>query len=458
LLLPHRLPLLLGPVVSGRVELAGLSGLVYPADGSIVRGSRVNLDSHGCGKAGPAGGHAQVASVSLFAGAITAARLSLGLGTSPGAAVSALTVAGKRVAVAAGVRVRLGRWGYLVIGPRDAVRASGGGFALGALAVHLLQSHDGLPAGSIVLVAVAGLPAGQPAGHVRKRAARRHRRVASHQPLTVTPPLGLHRYIFPVVGPSDYSDTYGAFRGDVPGKWHHGDDIFAPLGAPVVAVASGTINRVGWEKLGGWRLWVRDSVGDEFYYAHLSGYAPSDLRSNHVQAGEVIGFLGNTGDAFTTAPHLHFEVHPRSLLHLAYDGAVDPTRYLNEWTRLEHVRAPVPAHPPLPSEPVLRQEARYVFRELLAARHLIKRAPRLSERPQIKIPAGANGIAIAAAPVHASAAPPPARAGRSRGGAPATLELLAAVTIAAALLVVLFRRREGGREQKQASEPSIDDG
>ena len=348
-----------------------------------------------------------------------------------------------------------------VIGPRDAVRASGGGFARSALAVHLLQPHEGLPAGSVVLVAVAGLPIAQPVGHVRKRAARRHRPVTSRQPLKVTPPLGLRRYIFPVVGPSDYSDTYGAFRSDVPGKWHHGDDIFAPLGAPVVAVAAGTINRVGWEKLGGWRLWVRDSVGDEFYYAHLSGYAPSDLRSNRVRAGEVFGFLGNTRDAFTTAPHLHFDVHPRSLVHLGYDGAVDPTRYLNQWTNLEQVRTPAPTHLPLPGEPVIRQEARYVFRALLAARHLIKRAPGLSERPQIKIPAGANGIAIAAAPAHASAAPPLARAGRSHSGATATLELLAAATIvsaAAALVVVLFRRPERGREQKQASEPSVDDG
>src|SRR5438067_12666824 len=86
-----------------------------------------------------------MASVSLFAGAITAARISLALGTSLSAAATALTVAGKRVATAAGVHVRLGRWGYLVIGPRDAVRASGGGFARSALAVHLLQPHEGLP-------------------------------------------------------------------------------------------------------------------------------------------------------------------------------------------------------------------------------------------------------------------------------------------------------------------------
>jgi len=265
--------------------------------------------------------------------------------------------------------------------------------------------------------------------HGSKRGVVAHRRkkhgAATHAPLTVTPPLGQRRYIFPVVGPSDYIDTYGAFRSDVPGNWHHGDDIFAPLGAPVVAVAGGTINRVGWEKLGGWRLWVRDSVGDEFYYAHLSGYAPHDLHSNRVTAGQVIGFIGNTGDAFTTSPHLHFEIHPRPLLHLGYDGAVDPTKYLDDWTHLAHVDAPIPTHPPLPGQPLLRNEARYVFRELLAARHLITRAPSPGRRPRVPIPEGANGAPIAA--------PAPAPIANAQKG-DSTLTLVLLVGLGSSLL------------------------
>src|SRR5207302_3694194 len=132
-------------------------------------------------------------------------------------------------------------------------------------------------------------------------------------PLKVTPPLGLRHYVFPLVGESAYGDSYGAPRGDVPGNWHHGDDIFAKLGTPVAAVASGTLNRIGWEKLGGWRLWVRDSLGNEFYYAHLAGYSPLALRSNRVTAGPVIGLVGNTGDAFTPPPHPPFGTHPHSL-------------------------------------------------------------------------------------------------------------------------------------------------
>ena len=282
-------------------------------------------------------------------------------------------------------RIPLQRWGYLVVRPGP-IDTGMEGVAISAVAVHLVRAYAGLPAGTVVLVSLVGLPA----RHVPGRGARAHRRRpaarATHKPLKVTPPLALPQYIFPVAGSAEYVDTYGAFRSDVRGKWHHGDDIFAPLGTPVVAVASGTINRVGWEGVGGWRLWVRDDAGDEFYYAHLSGYTPADLRSSEVRAGEVIGFVGNTGDAFTTSPHLHFEIHPRPLLHLGYDGAVDPTSYLNHWVHLTHVHAPLPAHPTLPSQPASRREAHYVWRELLTARHLIRQQQHLSARAHVQLP------------------------------------------------------------------------
>jgi Peptidase family M23 len=229
-----------------------------------------------------------------------------------------------------------------------------------------------------------------PSGNARQ--AHPHRKKHRHRvskPLTVTPPLGQGSYIFPVVGVSGYGDSYGAFRGDVHGKWHHGDDIFAALGTPVVAVANGTINRVGWHKVGGWRLWVRDAAANQFYYAHLSGYAPAVFHSRHVRAGDVLGFMGNTGDAFGGAPHLHFEVHPHQLLRLRYDGAVDPTTYLNSWPHLRSVRAPFPVHPRLPRHPTLRREARQVFRQLLVARHLVEQPTipieqREADRPELR--------------------------------------------------------------------------
>ena len=119
--------------------------------------------------------------------------------------------------------------------------------------------------------------------------------------------------------------------------WHHGEDIFGQLGAPLLAVADGTIFSVGWNDIGGYRLWLRDQEGNEFYYAHLSAYSPFAVNGRQVKAGTVIGFMGNTGDAETTPYHLHFEIHPVGMLYLGYDGAVGPYPYLMAWRRLEDV-------------------------------------------------------------------------------------------------------------------------
>ena len=140
--------------------------------------------------------------------------------------------------------------------------------------------------------------------------------------------------MFPVYGPSSFVDTFGALRGDISTGWHHGDDIFAPLGAPLLAVASGTVFSVGWNKIGGNRLWLRDGQGNLFYYAHLSAFSPLAVNGSKVNAGDVVGFVGNTGDAQGTPFHLHFEIHPVGLLGLGYDGAVNPTSYLLAWKHL----------------------------------------------------------------------------------------------------------------------------
>ena len=134
-------------------------------------------------------------------------------------------------------------------------------------------------------------------------------------------------YVFPVVGgtSSDFSADYGNPRADT--GWHHGTDIFAASGTPLAAVADGTLSKVGVNHLGGNRLWLTDDRGTAYYYAHLSAYAPGIADGVRVRAGQVIGFVGNTGDAISTPPHLHFEVHPG-------DGdSVDPYPYLMAWLR-----------------------------------------------------------------------------------------------------------------------------
>jgi len=155
-------------------------------------------------------------------------------------------------------------------------------------------------------------------------------------PPNVTPKLAPGGYVFPVYGPSAFTDTFGAPRADV--SWHHGDDIFAPLGAPILAVHKGTVFSVGWNDIGGNRLWLLDTQGNQFYYAHLSAFTPLAVNGAHVRAGDVLGFVGNTGDAQGTPYHLHFEVHPVGLLWKGYDGAVDPTPYLLAWEHLQNVR------------------------------------------------------------------------------------------------------------------------
>ena len=99
-------------------------------------------------------------------------------------------------------------------------------------------------------------------------------------------------YVFPVFGAAAFGDTFGAFRGDVAGKWHHGEDLVAPRGTPLLAVADGNLFSVGWNDIGGWRLWLRDDGGNEFYYAHLDAYSPLAVAGRRVKAGDVLGFVG----------------------------------------------------------------------------------------------------------------------------------------------------------------------
>jgi Peptidase family M23 len=187
-------------------------------------------------------------------------------------------------------------------------------------------------------------------------------------PLYSTPYLGPFHYVFPVVGAASFGGSYGAPRSDVPGKWHHGDDIFASLGAPVVAVAGGTVDKIGWNRIGGWRLWLHDAAGNAFYYAHLSAYAPAVLHASHVKGGQVLGFIGDTGDAITTPFHLHFEVHPAVYRYMGEDGAVDPTSYLYRWRHLQHVAIPRPALP----VGAVGDQAERAFQQLLTVPSLRK--------------------------------------------------------------------------------------
>lgn len=134
-------------------------------------------------------------------------------------------------------------------------------------------------------------------------------------------------YTFPVSGGtnSTIQSFWGAIR-DGGKRSHEGIDIFAPRGTPVVAATDGRITSSGEKGLGGKQVWLRDARrGQSLYYAHLDSIAP--LGNRKVKAGDTIGFVGNTGNAKTTPPHLHFGIYKR--------GAVNPLFHVFQIEDLE---------------------------------------------------------------------------------------------------------------------------
>ncbi len=101
---------------------------------------------------------------------------------------------------------------------------------------------------------------------------------------------------------SFYGDPRDAGR-----RRHEGLDIFAPRGTPVLAAASGVVRSTRPNNLGGNVIWLRDDFGQTHYYAHLDRQAVR--RGDRVQPGDTIGFVGNSGNARTTPPHLHFGLY-----------------------------------------------------------------------------------------------------------------------------------------------------
>jgi murein DD-endopeptidase MepM/ murein hydrolase activator NlpD len=104
---------------------------------------------------------------------------------------------------------------------------------------------------------------------------------------------------------------------------HHGVDIFAPRGTPVLAAADGEVSRVRNRGLGGKYIWMRDPMrGLSFYYAHLDDQLVR--RGQRVRSGDTIGLVGNSGNARSTPPHLHFGVYRRG------EGPINPYYFLHQ--------------------------------------------------------------------------------------------------------------------------------
>lgn len=297
------------------------------------------------GVTGRATSFATVEKVNVFSGLVTADEVRVRAdgrdsGTTTSGTVLGLAIEG------ADKPAPTQRTKYDLNGYGEMVALGAGRSGILGLRIRLTKDYKGNKAGSVVQIAYAsakarnGVAAPAPkaetkkAGPARKKAhAKKKTKQSVKQKLEGaltkqerdwrTELMGLQGYAFPVAGKHEFTDTYGAPRSDVP--VHVGVDIFASFGTPVVAVADGRIYRVGTLPISGNRLWLRDKRGFRYFYAHISDFAAAAYNGADVHAGEVIGFVGNTGDAEPTPPHLHFEVHMP-------DGAVvNPTPFATRW-------------------------------------------------------------------------------------------------------------------------------
>jgi peptidoglycan LD-endopeptidase LytH len=168
---------------------------------------------------------------------------------------------------------------------------------------------------------------------------------------------------FPVAGRDSRAigSGFGAAR-DGGRREHHGVDIFAPRGTPVLAAAAGVVTRVDETGIGGKVVWLQDaSRGQSLYYAHLDTQLVQP--GTRVQPGDTLGTVGNTGNARTTPPHLHFGIYRRG------EGPIDPqpwvhtsraappalaagTERMGGWLRVAGRNAPLAAEPAQRADPV----------------------------------------------------------------------------------------------------------
>lgn len=147
------------------------------------------------------------------------------------------------------------------------------------------------------------------------------------------------RILFPVLGPVYHANDFGASRGS---RAHQGNDIMAPRWTPVVAVEAGRVERPSWSS-SDCALILRGRSGTEYWYLHLNdvprpggragcvagtAYAPNFKSGMRVRAGQLLGYVGNSGNARGGGTHLHFELHPGG------GSAVSPYRWLRAAPRL----------------------------------------------------------------------------------------------------------------------------
>lgn len=129
---------------------------------------------------------------------------------------------------------------------------------------------------------------------------------------------------FPVAGDASYRDDWLEPRFGPPFHLHQGTDIFAPRGTPVRAPFDGTI-RFAVEGAGGNTATLTQPDGTFYYMAHLDGFSRKISSGSTVKQGEVVAYVGDSGNAVGGGTHVHFEIHPRG------GAAVNPKPILDRW-------------------------------------------------------------------------------------------------------------------------------
>ena len=119
------------------------------------------------------------------------------------------------------------------------------------------------------------------------------------------------------------ADTWQAPRGTA--RHHEGQDIFAARGTPILSATRGIIYNIGENNLGGQTVSVIGSGGRVYYYAHLDAYARGIKVGDWVTTRTVLGYVGTTGNAQGTPPHLHFGIYTPT-------GAINPLPLLTDRT------------------------------------------------------------------------------------------------------------------------------
>lgn len=143
-------------------------------------------------------------------------------------------------------------------------------------------------------------------------------------------------FTFPVAEPTSFHDGWGDPRmtGTIWSHWHEGTDIMAPVGTALLAAENGIVSKLTTNTLGGLSLWLEGASGTQYYYAHLSGYEDGIVAGEEVLAGEMLAFVGDSGNARGN-PHLHFEIHVEG-------GPVNPYPILRvawEWRMRQEIAA-----------------------------------------------------------------------------------------------------------------------